>query len=279
MPNILKVSEIKQKLLRPALTSKFEVELGLPSGVESPKFRNTDVQKKLNISCCDAVLPGSSLATYDINNDRHGVTERHAYRRVHDDRLDLVFYVDGENYDVIQFFENWIGYIVGQAPIGESSSNLSRSNYFHRSRYFSEYVTQALRITKFESDHGHLGNFSTSVLRYNFVNAYPFSIMSMPISYESSALLKCTVGFRYVRYYIGDPENESKPESATTEPEENRPKGNPSPKDGSAAATKFFDDNKNELINDKSGTDFNFDPSKFGGGGKIVTPNLNSDIA
>ena len=59
--------------------------------------------------------------------------------------------------------------------------------------------------------------------------------MSMPISYESSALLKCTVGFRYVRYYIGDPENESKPESATTEPEENRPKGNPSPKDAEAS--------------------------------------------
>ena len=43
-------------------------------------------------------------------------------------------------------------------------------------------------------------------------------------------------------------------------------------------AKKFFDDNKQQLIDDTSGTDFKFDPSKFGGG-STLTPNLNGDIA
>ena len=34
----------------------------------------------------------------DINNDRTGVTEKHAYRRMFDDRIDFTFYVDASNY-------------------------------------------------------------------------------------------------------------------------------------------------------------------------------------
>ena len=41
-----------------------------------------------------ASLPGSNLATIDVNNDRTGVTEKHVHRRVFDDRIDLTFYVD-----------------------------------------------------------------------------------------------------------------------------------------------------------------------------------------
>ncbi len=73
-------------------------------------------------------------------------------------------------------------------------------------------------------------------------------------------------------------DKELEAESYKKEPEEKRPAGNPAPKDGSAAAKKFFDDNKQQLIDDTSGTDFKFDPSKFGGG-STLTPNLNGDIA
>ena len=37
-------------------------------------------------------------------------------------------------------------------------------------------------------------------LTYTFINAFPLSIASMPVSYESSSLLKCTVSFTYSRY-------------------------------------------------------------------------------
>ena len=96
------VSKIKSDLLRPALTSVFEVEVPIPN--LSPGLQTNDT---LNLMCSEASLPGSSLATMEINNDFTGVTERYAHRKVFDDRLDLTFYVDASEYLPIQFFETW----------------------------------------------------------------------------------------------------------------------------------------------------------------------------
>ena len=165
-------------------------------------------QDKLILQCCEASLPGSSLATFEINNDHHGVTERHAYRRIFDDRIDLTFYVDADNYLPIRFFESWIRYIVDENDTAEEKgTNRSSANYHYRVRYpegndnsYSNtnlgYRTK-IEIVKFERDY-------TSNLRYTFLKAYPLSISSMPISYDSSSLLKCTVGFTYIRYYIDE---------------------------------------------------------------------------
>ena len=64
--------------------------------------------------CSEAVLPGSQLATTEMNNDFTGVTERHAYRRIYDETIDLTFYVDADNYLPIRFFEEWISGIVNE---------------------------------------------------------------------------------------------------------------------------------------------------------------------
>ena len=69
------------------------------------KKLNAVQQDQLNLQCTEASLPGSSLATFDINNDFHGVTERHAYRRMFDERIDFTFYVDANNYLPIRTFE------------------------------------------------------------------------------------------------------------------------------------------------------------------------------
>ena len=37
---------------------------------------------------------------------------------------------------------------------------------------------------------------------YSFVDAFPISINSMSVSYDTASLLKCSVAFSYVRYYI-----------------------------------------------------------------------------
>tara|TARA_Y100000996_G_scaffold415557_1_gene411116 strand:+ start:1286 stop:2128 length:843 start_codon:yes stop_codon:yes gene_type:complete len=259
MPTRRDVSEIKSKLLRPALTSDYEVRIELPlANAGVPKFRTTEDQSKLYLQCCSASLPGSSLATYDINNDRHGVTERHAYRRVYDDRIDLEFYVDADNYYPIRFFESWLGYIMDQEDRAESKSttgvpnsgavsnqssgaNARSKNYFYRSRFFDEYVA-SMTVTKFERDH-------RQSLTYTFLQAYPFSISSMPISYETSGLLKCTVGFKYVRYLIdaeravetGEKEKDKKiPKPKTT------PDPNPTPsKDTNEYYNNFGDNTQN----------------------------------
>ena len=55
-------------------------------------------QDQLNLLCAEASLPGSQLATTELTGDFTGVTERHAYRRMYDDRIDLTFYCDADQY-------------------------------------------------------------------------------------------------------------------------------------------------------------------------------------
>jgi len=191
-PEHRKISQIKSSLLKPALTSHFEVYIPLP---EFAKVPNEVAQDQLYLQCTEASLPGSSLATFEINNDHHGVTERRAYRRIFDERIDLTFYVDADNYLPIRTFENWIGGIVNG---NNDKSNLVNSNYYYTALYPDKY-RRPIYITKFERSYGRSG----SNIKYTFVDAFPISISAMPVSYDSSNLLKCTVGFTYLRYFTG----------------------------------------------------------------------------
>ena len=222
------IADIKKNLLRPATTSHFEVQIGLPNGVEKnfDKVMNNAFgyssgvhQGQLNLLCAEASLPGSQLATTEINNNFTGVTERHAYRRIFDDRLDLTFYVDVENYLPIRVFEAWIAYITGEQYQNPGGNFVEVDapkfpNYFYRMRYpdssrkisgYEGYTASGLSITKFEKDDeirikktGSKGH----RLRYEFIKSYPISITSMPVSYNGSDLLRCSVGMTYIRYTV-----------------------------------------------------------------------------
>jgi hypothetical protein len=206
MPTPRTVAQIKANLLQPALTSHFEVHITKPEGLTGEYLSANGVfnlnQEKLQLLCSETVLPGSSLATHEINNDFTGVTERHAYRRLYDDRIDLSFYVDAENYLPIRFFESWIKYAVnentgdasGGKPVGSKNPA-----YFYRVNYPNLYIApQGLTITKFERD------YKRKPLTYKFVNVFPIAVTSMPVSYDASSLLKCTVSLTYIRYYIDE---------------------------------------------------------------------------
>ena len=224
MPSIKSVDDIKSSLLRPSLTSHFYVEIPVPSeGANSDAFKQklqengvswpTKDQDTINLLCSEAVLPGSSLATFEINNDRTGVTERHVHRRMFDDRIDLTFYVDAGNYLPIKFFETWIDFISGGATttnfVEASRNELMNKNYFYRMNYPDDYTAdQGLKVIKFERDtyksssQGGYNKPTGSVLEYNFVRAFPLSIASMQVSYDASSLLKCTVSMSYIRYVV-----------------------------------------------------------------------------
>jgi len=196
-PTKRSVSDIKANLLRPATTSHFEVDIPYPN---SQNFRaQLGVQKeKLQLMCSEATLPGSNLATLDINNDFAGVTEKHVHRRVFDDRIDLSFYVDAGNYIPIRFFESWIEFAANGRFVGsgDNSRELISKNYFYRMQYPNEYIAdQGLKVRKFEKDYN-------GMLEYEFVRSFPISISSMPVSYDTSSLLKCNVSFSYIRYVV-----------------------------------------------------------------------------
>ena len=209
MPTKRTVADIKARaLLRPALTSHFEVQIPKISnrvGEFNEFLKGNDVllnQEKLNLLCSEASLPGSALSTYDIVDDHTGVNEKHAYRRLYDDRIDFTFYVDAENYLPIKYFEAWLKWIANESNAGGGNQPLGAKSkaYFYRMKYPDDYVCDSgLIVRKFERDYG-------PGLEYEFIRAYPISITSMPVSYDTSSLLKCSVSFTYLRYIVGKSE-------------------------------------------------------------------------
>ena len=193
-PSIRTVSNIKSNLLRPATTSHYEVSIGVPPALVSFLGQGQD---KLNLMCSEAVLPGSQLATIEINNDFQGVTERHAYRRQFDQSIDLTFYVDAANYIPIKFFEKWIGYAMNE-PLDGDDEGLTNPYYSYRARYpdgDDGYTATGLKVRKFERDH-------KSQIVYEFVKSFPLAITSMPVTYDTASLLKCSVQMTYIRYVL-----------------------------------------------------------------------------
>ena len=204
------VSDVVSNLLQPSLTSHFDVLIGLPSSSLGTRLRSFlgPNQEKLHLMCSEAVLPGSQLATTEMNNDFTGVTERHAYRRIYDETIDLSFYVDAQNHLPIRFFEEWIS-----AAVNEDQEAALAKDYFYRVKFPDDYIAdQGLKVVKFEKDIQtkrkvanrfiSLPNPGASSLEYQFVRSFPRSITSMPVTYDSSSLLKCSVQMTYTRYVI-----------------------------------------------------------------------------
>jgi hypothetical protein len=210
-PLPISMSKVKEKLLRPSLSSQYQVWFNPPQTVKDwLKFRDIDYTKEqeyFSLSCSEASLPGSSLTTFEINNDYTGVTQRHAYRRLYDDRADFTCYVD-TNHQTIRLFEGWMSYIVDEQFSKTVRGGLESKEYYYRVQYPKDYKT-TLYIHKFEKDFNHnfvqVSGYTPRLLRYSFLEAFPTSINSIPVSYESSTLLKVTVSFAYTRYIMDAP--------------------------------------------------------------------------
>ena len=204
------MSEVKTKLLNLSLTSQYSVEIYPPPPsilanitdiFESKPSLNDFEQDVLNLACFEAALPGSSLLTHEAKDDYIGVTEKIAYRKSFDDTASFSFYVNVDHKNIF-FFEDWIRFISGEPlvrnPVISSYGPNLRSDFVHRMRFRSEYVSPAIIINKFEKDYEKKGVYT----EYRFVDAYPTSINSIPVSYDSSQLLKVTVNFTFTRYLI-----------------------------------------------------------------------------
>jgi hypothetical protein len=217
-----RMSEIKQKLLRPAQTSVYMVSVQTNPSVNSfvqdqaRGYSPQRHQEMINLACCETSLPGSSLATHEVNNDYHGVTEKMAYRRIYDDTIDLTFYVDWE-YQVIKYFQGWVNYIVGEGEYF-SSEQYKNPATFYRMKY-PEGPTgykSDIHLIKFEKDVSK--NSPRPTIQYQFIRAFPINIVSIPVSYDGSDVLKMTVSFAYTRYVITSAFNPYKDDSSSLPP-------------------------------------------------------------
>ena len=197
-PQPLKSSSVVSNLLNTAQSSYYKVTLVVPEAVKSKLQSGNDAYSidNINLLCCEASLPGSSLTTHEVNNDYHGVTEKMAYRRMYDETVGLTFYVD-RDYRVIELFETWMNYISGVDVTNKSPY----TNY--RIAYPNSYKNNIF-VNKFERDQfkREISGATTyrSNLEYTFIQAFPLSLTAIPVSYEAGEVLKCNVSFNYIRY-------------------------------------------------------------------------------
>ena len=204
-----RMSDLKSKILHLAQTSVYQIKLAPPPNVlthlKNNGFDYSLDGENVELLCNSCSLPGTSLSTHEIVGDYTGVRERMVYRRQYDDTVDLTFYVD-HDYKVVNLFEGWINYISGQGN-GQRLSNVNarkRDTNF-RLNYPVSYMTN-MYIVKFEKDVSPNQDIflddDTYQLTYTLVNAFPLNIMSTPVSYDSSQILKYTVSMAFMRYTV-----------------------------------------------------------------------------
>ena len=68
-------------------------------------------------------------------------------------------------------------------------------SFYRRMRYPDSYKCNTLYINKFEKGFKR-------TMRYQFINAFPKSMASVPVSYGPADILKVTVSFNYDRYIV-----------------------------------------------------------------------------
>ena len=208
MAGPFRTSDLKSRILNLAQTSVFQVKLQPPQAVLDHIKANTDINynedgEDIELLCSDASLPGTSLSTHEVTGDYRGVRERMAYRRMYDATTDFVFYVD-HDYDVIEFFDSWVDYISGMGEgqyLSKDSAKSSAANY--RMNYPNSYMTNVY-ISKFEKDvspdNKIFNDGDKYAMTYTFVQAFPLNIISTPVSYQQSDVLRVTVSMAYQRY-------------------------------------------------------------------------------
>ena len=156
--------------------------------------------KDIGIMCSEASLPTSSFATSEVKDNFHGITQQFAHTRIYIDS-DFTFYVD-QNYNTLKFFEGWMDYISG---VDNNTGGVQDQNYYRRFNYPMNggkigYKCGVLEFSKFERDYSN--DLNAKSLTYEFINAFPKGMTSIPVQYGGADLTKVTVQFAYDRYIV-----------------------------------------------------------------------------
>ena len=146
------------------------------------------ISRKSGILCSEASLPASAFTTGEVKGDFMRVPQEFAHTRIYTD-IDFTFYID-ENYTNLRIFEGWMDYISSGANVSQG-----QKGFYRRVQYPDSYKCDTMYITKFEKNYRRR-------LDYQFINAFPKSITSIPVSYGSAEVLKVTVSFNYDRYIM-----------------------------------------------------------------------------
>lgn len=186
-------------LFKPSLSNYFDVFINSSFSDGSTTIDNGEI----NFLAYEAVLPGTSYQTTEVFGDRQGITETFANKRVYPP-VDVSFYIDYD-YDVLRYFESWMKEICPNI----SDPYLSYQKFNYPKNNGKDGYKKEVIISKFEKNFrqpdqrlvsGGKYEFPENWCTYTLRNAYPTNLISVPVSYDSSNLLRTTVTFNYDLY-------------------------------------------------------------------------------
>jgi len=192
------MQDVKEKLGKLSLTNQYQVHFSalkptITDYLERIGLDNARdfLSRNAGILCSDASLPASAFATGEVKDNFMGIPQEFAHTRLYTD-IDFTFYVDQE-YTLLRIFEGWMDYISSGAD--GDGVGLGEAGFYRRFKYPNDYKCDTMSITKFEKN-------IERTLIYEFRNAFPKSITSLPVTYGAADLLKVTVTFNYDRYIV-----------------------------------------------------------------------------
>ena len=192
------MQDVKEKLGKLSLTNQYQVHFSslkptITDYLEGIGLDNAKefLSRDVGILCSEASLPASAFATGEVKDNFMGIPQEFAHTRLYTD-IDFTFYVDQE-YTLLRIFEGWMDYISSGAD--GDGVGLGEAGFYRRFKYPNDYKCDTMSITKFEKN-------IERTLIYEFRNAFPKSITSLPVTYGTADLLKVTISFNYDRYIV-----------------------------------------------------------------------------
>ena len=184
-----------------SLNKHFARNLDVSTGLEKDNL----VNRQLNMLCNEIQIPGVTMSAADYKMGKKGIIQKMASAKVYNE-LDVSFYCDADSLP-FKFFRCWQDYII--APIEQPKEFYTKkhtmSQHVHKvyaQRYYDQYTCDItiVKLEKYgvpEVEKGETKIDHNVGFMCDLVNAYPYTVSSIPYSAGPANLVKVTVGFYY----------------------------------------------------------------------------------
>ena len=175
-------------------------------GDEFLKLVDNGDELNLQLLCNEIQLPGVTYSAFDVKSVHKGITQKMATAKVYNE-LDLSFFMDGTSLP-LKFFRAWQDFTQnGVAANPEFFYDDQPYKRAFASNYYEDYACDMFisKLEKFKGSGEEQRDENGNVKKEDYfnpwnarlVNAYPYTVASIPYSAGAAQLVKVTVGFYY----------------------------------------------------------------------------------
>ena len=187
---------------KPKIGKFFEDNLG----DDFLKLTDNGDELNLQLLCNEIQLPGVTYSAFDVKSVHKGITQKMATAKVYNE-LDLSFFMDGTSLP-LKFFRAWQDFTQnGSASNPEFFYDDQPYKRAFASNYYEDYACDMFisKLEKFKGSAEEQRDESGNIKKNDYynpwnarlVNAYPYTVASIPYSAGAAQLVKVTVGFYY----------------------------------------------------------------------------------